>query len=110
MPSHILSAALLARAMTDVDRIVQTRDSKTALSSLLQKSLIGDSFWNEFLEAEKELEAEVREVMEEANTFNPNWGKVIFAQASDMVQHNKFKNVVKDLSTPLPQVTPFSCF
>lgn len=104
LPPHVLSAALLRRAVTDVDRVVQIRDAKAALSTLLQKSLIGDAFWNEFLEAEKELEAEIREVVEEANTFNPNWGKFIFAQASDIAQHEKFKNTAKELSTPLPRV------
>lgn len=104
LPPHILSAALLRRAVTDVARVVQIRDAKAALSTLLQKSLIGDAFWNEFLEAEKELEAEIKEVVEEANTFNENWGKFIFAQASDMAQHQKFKNTVKELSTPMPRV------
>lgn len=104
VPPYLLSAALLRRAMTDVSRVMYIRDSKQSLSVLLQKSLIGDAFWNELLEAEKELEAEIKEVVEEAATFSPEWGRYIFAQASDMLQHERFKDTVKSLPTPLPKV------
>lgn len=84
-------AALLARAMADVKRIWQVRESKAALATMLQKGQIGDELWERFLEAEKELEAEILEVVEEANTFVPGWGQHIFAVASEMMANEKLK-------------------
>jgi translocation protein SEC66 len=83
--------------MMDVERLWTIRDSKQALSNLLQRGQIGDELWTRFQQAEKELEAEVLEVVEEANSFRENWGQTIFAQASDMVQHEKVKEIFADI-------------
>jgi translocation protein SEC66 len=103
-PTHILAAALMRRAMTDVQRVLQIRDSKQALGALLQKGLIGDDFWNQFQEAEKELEAELTELVQEANTFRPNWGQSIFAQANDMVNHQRLKGIALDVERAREQL------
>lgn len=93
VPDEILKAALLARAMTDVKRIVQMRDDKQALGVLLQKGSIGDETTARFALAEKELEAEILDVVSEANTFREGWGQIIFPTASEMVTHMKHKDV-----------------
>ncbi|GAA5947622.1 hypothetical protein JCM10213_002234 [Rhodosporidiobolus nylandii] len=92
-PRPILVAALLRRAMDDVKLIWSVRDAKTSLTTLLQKGQIGDELWERFLEAEKELEAEIVEVVGEANTFEPGYGQKIFNVASDMVSHERWKDV-----------------
>jgi translocation protein SEC66 len=97
VPNNVLIAALLRRAMTDVERLWAIRDSKQALSNLLQRGQIGDELWTRFQEAEKELEAEILEVVEEANSFRQNWGQTIFTQASDMVQHDKIKEIFSNI-------------
>lgn len=73
------------------------RDSKVALQTLLSKGQIGDDTWNHLLETEKELEAELLEVVGEANHFRPGWGNIIFAHASDMLQHEKNKKIYEVL-------------
>ncbi|GAA6029476.1 hypothetical protein JCM8097_003698 [Rhodosporidiobolus ruineniae] len=96
-PRPILVAALLRRAMDDVKLIWQVRDAKTSLTTLLQKGQIGDDLWERFLVAEKELEAEIVEVVGEANTFEPGYGQKIFNVASDMVSHERWKDIYRDI-------------
>ncbi|KAJ9479305.1 Translocation protein SEC66 [Pseudozyma hubeiensis] len=92
-PEEVLKAALLNRAMTDVRRIMRMRDDKQALATLLQKGSIGDETMARFNLAEKELEAEILDVVSEANTFREGWGQLIFPTASEMVAHLKHKEI-----------------
>ncbi|KAI4125086.1 MAG: hypothetical protein LQ338_004473 [Usnochroma carphineum] len=87
VPDGVLKAALLQRASEDIKRILEIRNAKQALSALLQRGSIGDDFWQRFLRAEKEIEAEVKDVVEEANALQPNWGQTIFQSANEM-HHN----------------------
>ncbi|CDW97789.1 hypothetical protein [Sporisorium scitamineum] len=96
-PEAVLKAALLNRAMTDVRRIMRMRDDKQALGTLLQKGSIGDETMARFTLAEKELEAEILDVVSEANTFREGWGQLIFPTASEMVAHLKHKEVYYDI-------------
>jgi translocation protein SEC66 len=50
-----------------------------------------------FAMAEKELEAEILDVVSEANTFKEGWGQLIFPSASEMVAHLKHKEVYYDI-------------
>ncbi|TDL24724.1 hypothetical protein BD410DRAFT_785422 [Rickenella mellea] len=93
----LLKAALIRRAMADVTRVLYLREAKPALQALLQKGSIGEELWNSFLQAEKEMEAEIVEVMYEANTFVNGWGQVIFASAGEMVQNEKIKKAFDEL-------------
>ncbi|MCO5573881.1 hypothetical protein L7F22_027656 [Adiantum nelumboides] len=83
--------------MTDVRRIIRMRDDKQALAVLLQKGSIGDETMARFGMAEKELEAEILDVVSEANTFKEGWGQLIFPSASEMVAHLKHKEVYYDI-------------
>lgn len=96
-PEVVLKAALLNRAMDDVRRIIRLRDDKQALGTLLQKGSIGDETMARFSLAEKELEAEILDVVSEANTFKEGWGQLIFPTASEMVSHLKHKEVYYDI-------------
>lgn len=99
-PVHeaLLKAALLRRAMTDVSRVVKLREDKPALQNLLQKGSIGDDLWNSLLQAEKELEAEILEVVAEANTFVEGWGGLIFQTAGEMLANEKMRGIYEDTS------------
>lgn len=79
--------------MDDVRLIWSVRDAKAALTTLLQRGQIGDELWEKFLKAEKELEAEIVEVVGEANTFAAGYGQQIFGIASEMATHEKWKEV-----------------
>lgn len=72
--------------MADVRRILKLREDKTALTNLIQKGSVGDDLLVKFQKAEKELEAEVLDVVNEANSFANAWGPGIFQTAQEMVQ------------------------
>lgn len=97
-PVHdaLLRAALIRRAMADVQRILRLREDKPAAQALLQKGVIGDDLWQSILAAEKEVEAELLEVMHEANSFVQGWGQFIFNTAGEMVQNEKTRKLVVD--------------
>ncbi|KAI0797898.1 Sec62/63 complex, subunit Sec66 [Abortiporus biennis] len=97
-PDHLLKAALVRRAMTDVQRIMRLREDKPALQNLLQKGSVGDDLWNSLLAAEKELEAEILEVAQEANTFVEGWGSVIFQTATEMIHNEKMRGILEHSS------------
>ncbi|KAL9604841.1 MAG: hypothetical protein Q9219_000289 [cf. Caloplaca sp. 3 TL-2023] len=87
VPDGVLKAALLQRAVEDIKRILEVRNAKQALGNLLQRGSVGDDLWQRFLRAEKEMEAELRDVVEEANALQTNWGQTIFQSANEM-HHN----------------------
>ncbi|KAL9931963.1 hypothetical protein V8E36_009278 [Tilletia maclaganii] len=99
IPEEVLKAALLSRAMTDVRRIIRMRDDKQALAVLAQKGSIGDETMAHFALAEKELEAEILDVVSEANTYKEGWGQIIFPTASEMVAHLKHKEIYYGIQT-----------
>lgn len=63
IPDSIIKTALLRRAAEDINRIISLRSAKPALGILLQKGSIGDDLWQQFQRAEKELEAELEDVV-----------------------------------------------
>lgn len=65
VPDSVLKAALLRRAVEDIQRIVVLRSSKPPLQNLLQRGSVGDELWQRFLRAEKEMEEEVKDVVNE---------------------------------------------
>lgn len=65
VPDSVLKAALLQRATEDIRRILAIRVAKQPLHQLLQKGSVGDKLWQRLLRAEKEMEAELRDVVEE---------------------------------------------
>jgi hypothetical protein len=93
----LLKAALVRRAIADVQRILRIREDKPALQNLLQKGSIGDDLWNSLLSAEKELEAEIVEVHAEANTFVEGWGQVLFQTASEMLANEKTRAIAEQM-------------
>jgi translocation protein SEC66 len=68
VPDSVLRAALLRRAIEDLHRLVQIRSAKQACSTLLQRGSVGDDLWQRFQRAEKEMEAELRDVVQEVRS------------------------------------------
>ncbi|KAG6897478.1 hypothetical protein C0992_001253 [Termitomyces sp. T32_za158] len=93
----LLKSALVRRAMTDVQRVMRIREDKPALQNLLQKGSIGDNLWNSLINAEKELEAEIMEVVCEANSFVEGWGQVIFQTANEMLANERVRAVFENI-------------
>ena len=65
IPDSIIRAALLRRAVEDIQRLIQIKSAKQACSTLLQKGSVGDDLWQRFQRAEKEMEEELRDVVQE---------------------------------------------
>ncbi|RWA14314.1 hypothetical protein EKO27_g793 [Xylaria grammica] len=84
IPDSVVRAALLRRAVEDIRRIIQIRTSKQALNTLLQRGSVGDDLNQRFLAAEKEIEEELRDVVNEANALAPGWGQAIFQSANEI--------------------------
>jgi Preprotein translocase subunit Sec66 len=94
----LLKSALVRRAMADVQRVLQIREDKPALQNLLQKGSVGEDIWNSLLAAERELEAEIMEVVAEANTFAEGWGSIIFQTANEMLANEKMRGLFEQTS------------
>ena len=97
VPESLIKSALLVRATADVKRIWRIRDDKSALTSLHARGLVGDDTMLRFGAAEKELEAEIVDVVQEANTFKQGWGGMIFATATEMAQAEKTRETVMNI-------------
>lgn len=69
VPETVLKAALLRRAAEDIKRVSAIQSQKQALALLLQRGSVGDDLWQRFLRAEKEMEEEVRDVLQEVSFF-----------------------------------------
>lgn len=89
----LLKSALVRRAMADVQRLTRLREDKPALQALLQKGSIGDDLWTVFQAAEKEIEAEIVEVVSEANSLVEGWGQLIFQTAQEMIMNEKMRGI-----------------
>jgi translocation protein SEC66 len=88
-----LMAALLRRAMEDVGRVLSMREDKAVLANLVKQGAVGDDIWTQFTLSERELDAEVRAVIEEAETFKDGWSQTILQTASEMVKKKKKENI-----------------
>jgi translocation protein SEC66 len=88
----LLKAALVRRAVADVHRVLRIREDKPALQNLLQKGSVGDELWTSLLNAEKEMEAEILEVVGEANSFVEGWGQAIFPTANEIIANEKMRS------------------
>lgn len=114
VPDSILKAALVQRACEDIKRILAIRSAKQPLSQLLQRGSVGDELWQRLLRAEKEIEAELKDVVEEvrsigtsqnlfsdelvqANALATNWGQTIFQSANEMVNNAIIREKVAEL-------------
>ncbi|KAG9327120.1 hypothetical protein KVV02_008750 [Mortierella alpina] len=105
-----LTAALLRRAMEDVNRVLAMREDKQVLVNLVKQGTVGDDILAQFTIAEKEIEAEIMAVIEEANTFKENWGQTILQTASEMVQHERTKKLQKELAARKEEETRKQAF
>lgn len=65
IPDSILKTALLKRAVEDIQRVMALRQAKPALQTLLQRGSVGDELWQRFQIAEQEIEAEIKDVVNE---------------------------------------------
>ncbi|KOS20326.1 Translocation protein sec66 [Escovopsis weberi] len=99
VPDSVLRAALLRRAVEDIERLLQIKSAKQACGTLLQRGSVGDDLWQRFQRAEKELEEELRDVVFEANALAPNWGSIIFQSAHEIVANTKLRQRLDEIQS-----------
>ncbi|KYK55416.1 hypothetical protein DCS_07379 [Drechmeria coniospora] len=97
VPESVLKAALLRRAVEDIERLIQIKMAKQACSSLLLRGSVGDDLWQRFQRAEKEMEEELRDVVQEANALAPNWGPTIFQSAHEIAANTKLRERLEEI-------------
>ncbi|KAK5016701.1 Translocation protein S66, partial [Cryomyces antarcticus] len=99
VPDSVLKAALLRRATEDIHRLIAIRNAKGALKTLLARGSVGDDLGQRFDRAEKEIEDELKDVVNEANAFAPNWGQIVFQSASEMANNNLIRARMAELQS-----------
>ncbi|KAI9245510.1 Sec62/63 complex, subunit Sec66 [Phascolomyces articulosus] len=94
---HHLKAALLRRAMEALRRLTVIQEERGGLVDLVRIGYISDDVWRDFEVAQDETVEEIKEVMEEANTYTEEWGKTIFQTARQMLETEKQKEDKKQV-------------
>ncbi|KAI7847123.1 Sec62/63 complex, subunit Sec66, partial [Circinella umbellata] len=92
-----LKAALLRRAMEAMRRYSIINQEQAALVELMRTGHITDDIWHDFKASQDETVLEIKEVIEEGNTYAEGWGTSVFKTASQLVrsenQKEEFKKV-----------------
>ncbi|KAK6338460.1 translocation protein S66 [Orbilia blumenaviensis] len=94
IPDSVLRAALLRRATDVIQKAIVIRQSKGPLQALLQKGSVGDDTWAQFLQAEQTIDAEIKEVAEDAlalSNQNQQWAQFIFQSAAEMITNERLR-------------------
>ncbi|KAM4059499.1 preprotein translocase subunit sec66 domain-containing protein [Hirsutella rhossiliensis] len=99
VPDSVLRAALLRRAVQDIERLIQIKSAKQACSTLLLRGSVGDDLWQRFQRAEKEMEEELRDVVTEANALAPNWGPTIFQSAHEIAANARLRQRLDEIQS-----------
>ncbi|KAK8114620.1 preprotein translocase subunit Sec66 [Apiospora kogelbergensis] len=97
VPESVVRAALLRRAVEDIARIIQVRQAKQALNTLLQRGSVGEDLNQRFQRAEKEIEEELKDVVMEANALAPGWGQTIFQSANEIAANTVLRNRLDEI-------------
>ncbi|KHJ31115.1 putative translocation protein sec66 [Erysiphe necator] len=105
VPDSLKRAALLRRAVEDIFRIIQIRNTKQACITSLQRGSIGDDLWQIFLRAEKEMEKELEDVVIEANALQSNWGQTIFQSANEIAANTTIRNSLEEIQSHVDSET-----
>ncbi|KAF3934621.1 hypothetical protein ABW20_dc0102087 [Dactylellina cionopaga] len=94
IPDSVLRAALLRRAVDVIQKAIAIRQSKAPLQALLQRGSVGDDTWAQFLQSEQMVDAEIKEVAEDAmalSTPNAQWAQFIFQSAAEMITNERLR-------------------
>lgn len=82
----ILETALMHRACEDVVRILRLREEKPPLAAMVRDGMVGEDLLEKLLAAEKELDAEIGDLVSEADIYKTGWGEKLLQEASILVQ------------------------
>jgi translocation protein SEC66 len=95
-PQNLLKAALLERAKEDISRIHQLKKAQISAEKLLEKRSISMCTMGILDKAERELIAELDDVVKEAKGLGgEEWGETILAQANEYYLKNTLYNAIE---------------
>lgn len=94
-PPAALGQALMRRAMFNVERAMQIREQKPTLQSLVRNGSIGEDVWARFQIAERALEEDIQELLQEAERVKPGWSQQIFPQAQQLLAMERQKMMMQ---------------
>ncbi|KAI0394809.1 Sec62/63 complex, subunit Sec66 [Xylariaceae sp. FL0594] len=97
VPKTVIRAALLRRAVEDIRRLMQIRPARQPLNALLQRGSVGEDLSHRLTAAEQEMDAEIRDVINEANALVPGWGQTIFQTANEITANTVLRNRLKEI-------------
>jgi translocation protein SEC66 len=100
-PSLVLNAALLRRACESVSQLISVKQSKQALHGLLQRGQVGEELWKQCEVAEREADAELVDIVSEAEALQKEWGKVILPNAQEMMWNHELKQKIELVNAQL---------
>lgn len=81
--------ALLKRAMADIPLIEQLERDHPRMARLFNRGLLPFGLWEQLLEAESMMDAEVHSVQAEAEKLKTGWGQGVFGQAYQMLRKER---------------------
>ncbi|KAI1813292.1 Sec62/63 complex, subunit Sec66 [Poronia punctata] len=99
VPKTLIRAALLRRAVEDIRRLMQIRPARQPLNMLLQRGSVGEDLSHRLTAAEKEIDLEIRDVINEANALVPGWGATIFQSANEITANTVLRTRLKEIET-----------
>ncbi|KAF3902089.1 hypothetical protein ABW21_db0201847 [Orbilia brochopaga] len=94
IPDSVLRTALLRRAVDAVQKAITIQKSKGALQQLLQRGSVGDDTWAQFIQAENTIDAELKEIAEDAMSLgnqNQQWAGFIFQTAAEIATNERLR-------------------
>ncbi|KAJ1679793.1 translocation protein Sec66 [Spiromyces aspiralis] len=98
VPDSALKAALLRRAMTDVIRALEIQTNKQPLTELVKSGAIAEELLHQFSAAEKELDAEMLDLLQEAESLQPGWRKIIIPLAAEITSNIRQRELREEMS------------
>ncbi|KAJ3186995.1 translocation protein S66 [Gaertneriomyces sp. JEL0708] len=93
----LLSTALMKRAMTDIERILQLQEEKGPLTQLVRAGSVGEDLLESLTLAEQAMNSELEDLMAEADLLRPGWSKSIIQDANQLLRHLQQQEAQKEM-------------
>ena len=85
--------------MEAMRRYTIINQEQAALVELMRTGHITDDIWHDFKVSQDETVAEIKEIIEEANTYTKDWGTTIFKSAGQRVHLEKQTEESKEIES-----------
>ncbi|KAI9018450.1 Pre protein translocase subunit Sec66-domain-containing protein [Hyaloraphidium curvatum] len=84
-----MMAALLKRAMVDIEHAQQITEERNSLQQLIKEGAIGEDLWEKLQRTELQLNEEILEVINEAESYKDGWSRTIMEEAAKLLRHER---------------------